>query len=1157
MEIKKIALLNFAKIILLTIIGVSFFPFHLSARETIRIGVLAHCGIERCLKRWEPTTVFLNNQLEDYQFTIKPLTFDEIYSAVESEEVEFILVNPAYYATIESRYGAQRIATVKHQDCLGQTCKTFFGGVIFCRSGREDIKTLQQIVGKRFMAVHKNSFGGWQMAWRKLMENGIDPVNDCSSMEFGLTHDAVVKAVQEGRVDVGTVRTGTLERMSREGTIKLDNFQVLGQLPVIPGFASLHSTRLYPEWPLAKLAHTDDRLAEKVVATLLTFGDVEKKEKNLTGYSWTIPQNYQTVHECLKMLRITPYEHYGEITFKAIFRTHWLNFLGFFIFIVVAFVTFVYIQRLRVSKQAQVALQQSRDFLQTVIDANPDPIVVISHDYKIILSNRAAHKIAVDRRDELLDSGLKCYEYFHNRKHLCLRDDFQCPLSLKKADYTVQLIERSYCDTNGNEQNYEIAIAPILDETGERLGIVESFRDISKRKKAEKSRQRLERAVEQSGETIVITDSEGTIQYVNPAFTQITGYSCEEAVGQNPRVLQSGRHDREFYQSMWKTLLSGETWQGEFINRKKNGGVYYEEATISPILGDDNQITNFIAVKRDVTLLKKSQQALIESEEYHRNLFNDSPTPLFLQDFSLLADRVQELKAGGVDNLTDYLKQNPDKVKMLAELVKTLQMNKAAIQLYNMDSSEMLQDALSRVLISGKSQHFIDQIEVFTNGKDWYEGEGVNQDSDGNALYIVIKKVVINRSKNGLSKVLVAINDVTKLHDMFKLKNNLEEQLVQSQKMEAIGTLAGGIAHDFNNILTSILGFSELTLLDLPDGSKAQKNIAQVLVSGRRATDLVKQILTFSRKEPQNIKVLNPHIVVKEVLKMLRSSLPTTIKIEEDIDPECGEVEANETQLHQIVMNLCTNAFQAMEDQKGTLKVTLQLVEINAKEVPGELTTSTGSFVVLSVSDTGCGMDRITKERIFDPYFTTKETGKGTGLGLAVIHGIVESYKGFIKVESEPGQGATFKIYIPALEKNIVTALSEIEKNQLLTTGTEHIVVVDDEDAILKLHEILFQRLGYKVTSTTDSQEALAEISIHPDRFDLLITDQSMPHLSGVELAREVLKLKPTMPIILCTGFSSIISEKDALAIGIKKYLKKPVELKELARIVRQVLDES
>ncbi len=276
-----------------------------------------------------------------------------------------------------------------------------------------------------------------------------------------------------------------------------------------------------------------------------------------------------------------------------------------------------------------------------------------------------------------------------------------------------------------------------------------------------------------------------------------------------------------------------------------------------------------------------------------------------------------------------------------------------------------------------------------------------------------------------------------------------------------------------------------------------------------------------------------------------------SINFVEDVDPECGKVQVDPTQLHQVVMNLCTNAFQAMAEQKGTLKVSLQRVEIDGEEVAGEPTTFTGPFIVLSVSDTGCGMDQVTKERIFDPYFTTKEIGEGTGLGLAVIHGIIESCNGFIKVESEPGQGTTFQVYIPALEETVAAPRQDTGKNRVLPAGTERIMVVDDEDAILKLHETLLKRLGYKVTSTTDSRVALAKIRNHPEQFDLIITDQSMPNLSGVELAREVLKIKPMMPIVLCTGYSSIISEKEALALGIKKYAKKPVAIKELAEIVR------
>jgi PAS domain S-box-containing protein len=385
-------------------------------------------------------------------------------------------------------------------------------------------------------------------------------------------------------------------------------------------------------------------------------------------------------------------------------------------------------------------------------------------------------------------------------------------------------------------------------------------------------------------------------------------------------------------------------------------------------------------------------------------------------------------------------------------------------------------------------------------------------------------------------------------------QKKLEEDLFQAHKMEAIGTLAGGIAHDFNNILSSIIGFAELAKLNIPGDSEAVKDIDVVLESSRRAADLVTQILTFSRKSDHQVQSIMPHLIVKESLKMLRSSLPTTVTLNEKIDIECGSIQADPTNIHQIVVNLCTNAFHAMEHEKGSLVVKLRRKEIQAEDI-SENDVSPGSFIVLSVSDTGKGMDSETIERIFEPYFTTKDIGKGTGLGLAVIHGIVRDYKGFIEVESEPGKGSTFHIYFPALEKD--TVIQEKIEEQALPTGTEHILVVDDESSIVKLHKTILQRLGYKVTAITNSEEAFEKFLLYPDTFDLLITDQTMPHLSGVELTQGILKINPSLPIILCTGYSTVITEEKALAIGIKKYVKKPVNRSTLAKIVRQVLDEN
>ncbi len=387
-------------------------------------------------------------------------------------------------------------------------------------------------------------------------------------------------------------------------------------------------------------------------------------------------------------------------------------------------------------------------------------------------------------------------------------------------------------------------------------------------------------------------------------------------------------------------------------------------------------------------------------------------------------------------------------------------------------------------------------------------------------------------------------------------QKRLEEELFQAQKMEAIGTLAGGVAHDFNNILSGISGYSELARLDVPADGKASKYIDQVLQACQRATILVKQVLTFSRKSDRQLEPLAPGLIVKEALTMLRSSLPTSINIKEDIDNECGTIMADSTSIHQIVVNLCTNSVHAMKDEKGILNVRLYRKEISVEESKEEHGVSPGSFIVLEVSDTGHGMDQATISRIFEPYFTTKKVGKGTGLGLSVIHGIIHNYHGFIRVQSKLDKGTTFHVYLPALPEETSTAGKE-EANKPLPTGSEHILMVDDEKMIININKTMLEQLGYKVSDTTESLEALEKFRLAPDMFDLIITDQTMPKLTGIELAQEIMAIKPTMPIIICSGYSSVMSEKDALKLGIKKYARKPIDRATLAEMVRKTLDEN
>ncbi len=382
-----------------------------------------------------------------------------------------------------------------------------------------------------------------------------------------------------------------------------------------------------------------------------------------------------------------------------------------------------------------------------------------------------------------------------------------------------------------------------------------------------------------------------------------------------------------------------------------------------------------------------------------------------------------------------------------------------------------------------------------------------------------------------------------------------ERQLQQVLKIQAIGTLAGGIAHDFNNILFPIVGYTELTMDEVPDDSVAHNNLEEVLKAAHRAKDLVQQILTFSRQSGQERKPVEVHLIIKEALKLLRASIPASIEIINNIDDDCHPVMGDATQIHQVIMNLCTNAYQAMQDKGGTLEVNLSEVNVGYEETVKKIGMQPGKHLQLLVRDEGCGMDAVVLNRIFEPYYTTKEQGKGTGLGLSVIHGIVKNHRGDISVTSSPGKGTTFKVYLPITEDADIA--NELAPSNGAAKGNERILLIDDEEQIVSMEQQMLENLGYEVTARTDSTKALEEFSEQPHNFDLVITDMTMPQMTGDELAQKLLDIKPDIPVILCTGFNEDITEEKALAMGIQKFVMKPVIKNDLATTIRTVLDQN
>ncbi|MDH4100935.1 MAG: PAS domain S-box protein, partial [Nitrospirota bacterium] len=519
-------------------------------------------------------------------------------------------------------------------------------------------------------------------------------------------------------------------------------------------------------------------------------------------------------------------------------------------------------------------------------------------------------------------------------------------------------------------------------------------RDISREKLAESQLNVLSTAIEQSPTSIVITDAAGNIDYVNPKFTRLTGYSFDEARGQNPRILKSGAQPSEVYEELWKTIASGEVWRGEFCNKKKNGDLYWERVVISPVKDQAGTITHFLAVKEDITELKKS------------------------------------------------------------------------------------------------------------------EGE----------------------------------------------KKGLEAQLRQAQKMETIGTLAGGIAHDFNNILQPVNSCSEMLRSRLPADSPLMKYVDLMSRSVDRGRDLVKQLLTFSRQKEQEKRPIRLQPIIAETLSMISSLVPATVNIRMEIDQNCRPVMADPIQIQQIIMNLCTNACDAM-NKNGTLTVQLEAIELDEAAARDNLRLQSGRYALIVVRDTGDGMDEDTQKRIFDPFFTTKEIGKGTGLGLSVVHGIIMECSGEIVVDSSPGSGTSFKVYLPCTEKIAVEPV--VVQGAAMVGGAGTILFVDDEEDITSISREMLEDLGYIVTALNSAADAIEELRRKPDMYDLVISDYAMPAMTGDRFAAEARKICPGIPVILITGNNEAIPAEKLRDIAAREIVSKPFRMQEIGEAISRALNSA
>jgi PAS domain S-box-containing protein len=698
------------------------------------------------------------------------------------------------------------------------------------------------------------------------------------------------------------------------------------------------------------------------------------------------------------------------------------------------------------------------------------------------------------------------------------------------------------------------------NDEGRAVRVVGTHVDLSEFKKAaaaqKKSEERFRGIAESISDWIWEVDADGRYTFCSEHVERILGYQCHEILGRTPFEFMVPE-EIETQKQQFNKIIS----ERRVIRDMRNWNLHKDGRRIClltngvPILNEQGELIGFRGIDKDITEQIIAESLLKESETIHRELFDISPTPLYIQDFSETAECLQKIKNEiGTQDLKDYLKKHPDKTMRLAETVKIVKGNKAAVETYKTGSEENLNKTLASALKQDDMQHFINQIVHFTDGKDRFESEARNVDQEGNILDVLLRKQVINRERNGLSKIFVSAVDITNIRNFQREREKLEARLQQAQKMESIGNLAGGIAHDFNNILFPIIGMSEMLLEDLPPGSIERENAEEIFKAGRRGSDLVKQILAFSRQSEHKLTPTHIQNIIKEVIKLSRASIPTYIEINQEIQQDCGLVMADPSQIHQIGMNLITNAYHAVEAKGGKIFIRLKQTLIDdAESLKNNL--SPGAYSVLSISDNGHGMSEEIMTKIFDPYFTTKVQGKGTGLGLAVVYGIVKEHQGDVKVYSEIGKGSTFDIYLPLMKKD--DRIESVHTPEAHRGGNERILLVDDEESVAKLEKQMLERMGYKVTCRLHSFEALEAFRASPSSFDLVVSDMSMPNIPGDELARKIKSIRSDVPIIICTGFSERIHEGNIRQMGIDGLLMKPVVISELAKTVRKILDGS
>lgn len=1101
-------------------------------RDIARIGVVAQVEKQDCLERWRLTSEYLSEEIPSHEFVVVPLSPTEIVRVYEAGELHFSVADPVISAELIYLRRGRKIATLKNRGPDGSTTPRC-GGVVFCRMDNRLISEAADLNDKSFAAVDQKSLGGWLAAARELREIGIG-AGDFAVVDFLGSHEAVVQAVLDGSHQAGTVQTDILERLAADGEIGLDQLRIIKLHEGDGGvdFPFKISTKLYPERSVLAATHTSEDLADRVSAALLSMPENSASARAIGSAGWTLPAKYRPVLECLIDLDVEPYGRLFKPSVRQPFKMFppWIVGAAAVLMIGIA-ASFVggrrsrELRRVRTELKTEldrrlssdVALKANESRYRLVVGNAPDPIFSIDENGLIEEVNEAFLLEGKYRREDVI--GTEHGSRVHPEDRAVLHAASNSVFGGETSRYEVRVR-----NSQGDYRWYSIVIWPIFGEENEVVGAQGIARDVDQRRKDEMQLRQLSAAIEQAPVAVVITNIYGTIEYVNPACVEITGYSLDEILGKNPSILNSGKLPKSYFEEMWATITSGSVWRGEFRNRRKDGEEYWERAVIAPVRNDQGNIVRYVAVKEDLTELRETVRALQDSEMLFQTLIETAQDSIFVKDRDLKYRLVNPAMAADLD-------RSPEEIKGLTDL-----------DLFGPDEAREIQMIDARVL-RGETTEIVSSSTVTGEPRSFSVSRVPLRDKDGEIIGVC-----------GIAR------DIT---EQELQKEELQEATDAAEAAtEAKSLFTANISHELRTPLNGLVGMIDL-LRQTDLDSEQEQYVGIADTSAQSLTELIGDVLDFSRIEAGKVELRPENFG-------LRSWLEETIRIvserakskELDLDwfaaPSVPDlIRADQYRLQQVMLNLIWNAIKFTE--KGSISVGVEFSSMKSGECSLEF----------SVQDTGAGIAKSKLESIFDVFALADESSTrsvgGTGLGLTISRNLVEKMGGRIWAESEPGKGSTFRFTLPqrpgfrgAADAGAESAMPK-DPDKVL-----RVLVVDDNPVNRLVAVRTVEKGGHAVVEAVDGQEAL-NILAEEEPFDVVLMDLHMPMIDGLGATKEIRRIEGEdrrLWIIGLTAAATVGDKEACLAAGMDDYLSKPVRFVDLQKalsraVVRQPSDTS